>query len=341
MESSVLHFGFSLALATLSVNSVGSETDGYLLAIKVLQIDQPKKPYYYNHALLFKIEFDGSVTQFWNYSYNNPHLLFNENLFAMDTDSSLIYLGVVDQFLALDMTTGKVKVNISLQAPNLQYFWSYNYIATEEALVGVCTGNSMWNWCRIKCPKQLVGGVKLEFLYQLPGTEEFSPTDGVYYMDQKHQSIWYFSGIAYAYGLNYTTGKQIFYGNSIHNSDNTKQDDCIVHDHALNRTFTIVSQLAVAVAVGELHPWPRNATILLELPPDLRTDSIGSCDYDPKSHTLIGLMTSASSYLENAMPNQILLVDVVSLKIERRALPMFAKHQSNWPVTGVKFIPTI
>ena len=95
----------------------------YMLAMKVVQIDtQTPTPEYYNHASLFKIEFNGSVSQFWNYSYNKPHLVFSENLFAIDLENELVYLGVEDQLLALELSTGEGKINIPLQVPNLQFF---------------------------------------------------------------------------------------------------------------------------------------------------------------------------------------------------------------------------
>lgn len=220
-----------LCLITFTTTALCSDIpDGYMLALKVVQIDRPQPPLYYNHASLFKIEFDGSVSQFWNYSYDSQHTMFGENLFAIDTESQLIYLGVVDQLLALDLTSGVVKIKIPLEAPNLQYFWNYDYIAKEKAIYGVCTGHRAWNWCRIKLDAPLdKDSIKVENLYQFPGTNEFGPIDDIYYMDKEHQSIWYLTSINFANGVNYTTGERIFYVNSSY------QDDCIAHDHDLNK----------------------------------------------------------------------------------------------------------
>ena len=311
--------------------------DGYLLGIRVLQIDRPEPPLYYNHASLFKIGFDGSVTQFWNFSYDYPHILFSDNDFAIDTENNLVYLGVVDQLLALDLTTGEMKINISLQAPNMQYFWNYDYIPKEKALYGACTGHgpwNFWNWCRIKLNNLIENGVKVEFLYQFPGTNEYSPISDIYYMDKKHQSIWYFWGITYSSGVNYTTGKEIFFGNG------TGSDICIAHDHNLNRTFTISSELGEPPKLGELHPWPKNATVLMKLPQDLRTASFGTCMYDLEIHTLIALMASSSKYLNDPMPTQILLIDIVDLSYKMVPLPGFRKWSGRqwWPITAVKYI---
>lgn len=166
--------------------------DGYMVALKVLQIDSRFPDQHYNHASLFRIDFNGTVTQYWNYSYDKPHLLFSDNLFAIDTESQLVFLGVEDQILALDMTTGAVAKKIPLEVPNLQYFWSYDYIPEEKALYGVCTGRGEWDWCRIKLDGLFP---KNKFLYTFPGTNEYGPLSDIYYMDKEHQSIWFHVGI--------------------------------------------------------------------------------------------------------------------------------------------------
>ena len=110
--------------------------------------------------------------------------MFSDNLFAIDPENELVYLGVEDQLLALDLYTGEVKVNIPLQVPNLQFFWNYDYIPREKAIYGVCTGNSQWNWCRVKLDKPLDHKViKLEFLYQFPVPLELGPDEGIDCMD--------------------------------------------------------------------------------------------------------------------------------------------------------------
>ena len=163
---SVLLSIFCLAIL-VSWSSPLTIPDGYLLVIKVLQIDEKEpQPEYYNHASLFQVNFDGSVKQYWNHTLIYPHLLHDENLFAIDTTNQLVYLGVMDRFLALDLMTGKVAVNKTLKVPNLLYFWNDDYIAEENAIYGVCTGNDQWNWCRVKLG---VPEVKVEFLYQFPG----------------------------------------------------------------------------------------------------------------------------------------------------------------------------
>ena len=87
------------------------------MAIKVLQNGKD-----YNHASLFKFDFDESVAQLWNYSYDQAHQLSAENLFAIDSRNNLVYLAALDQFIALDLYTGQVKHKIPLKPLNLQYF---------------------------------------------------------------------------------------------------------------------------------------------------------------------------------------------------------------------------
>ena len=308
----------------------GAVPDGYLLALKVLQRGKD-----YNHASLFKIVFDGTVTQLWNYSYDQSHGLFAENLFAIDTKNSLVYLGALDQFLALDMLTGGIKIKIPLKPPNLQYFWNYDYVAEDEAIYGVCYSHEsqMWKWCHVKLNG--TNNVTLKFLYEFPTVSPIvAPIDNTYYMDKEHQTIWYYPG-CYAHGVNYTTGEVIF-------TSGTAIDLCIAHDHTLNRTFTIINNINAKPRLAELRPEPYPDKVLMELPENLRPNYYGTCTYDHKTHTMIGLMTNVtlSNYTHYYMPTHLLLMDVVGLTNRIVPLPAFQeKWSSDFPVTAVKFVP--
>ena len=48
------------------------------------------------------IDIDGTVTELWNYSLNSSDVLLSDNLFAVDIESELVYLGSEDLLLALD-----------------------------------------------------------------------------------------------------------------------------------------------------------------------------------------------------------------------------------------------
>ena len=333
-----LFFSISICAAVGQDSWKGTIPDGYLLGFKVLQIDQPSKSHYYNHASLFKIQFDGMVTELWNYSYNASDVLFSENLFAVDPQNELVYLGSADLFLALDLNTGEVKIEIPLQSPNLQYFWSYDYFAKDKAIYGVCTGQSEFDWCSMK---QIgANNAHLKFLYQMPYTNEYGPTNYIYYLDKEDQTIWYYPSYIYqfAIGVNYTTGRQVF--TSTRNPNGTT-DYCIAHDHATNRVFTFTATPS-STGLGELLAEPHQRKMLLELQgeDDLRLSTIGTCAYDPKTHTMIGLMSSQANYMYHAMPTSLLLIDTVSLTFRIIPLPAFQeKWDSGWPVTAMKFVP--
>ena len=164
--------GFALQCLITNAAGIGSEFrcfKQYLLGLKVVQYDQDRpEVIYYNHVSLFMINFDGSVTQLWNHSLGQHHTVYDQNNFAVDAKNELVYLGVEDQFLALDLYTGKVKIQFPLQRPNLQYFWNYDYVPQDNAMYCVCTGNNRRNWCRIKLGEVHAQKSNLEFLYELP-----------------------------------------------------------------------------------------------------------------------------------------------------------------------------
>ena len=306
------------------------EPNGYLLALKALSIDDPRKQSYYNHVSLFKIELNGKVTELWNYSCPYPHIIFTENNFAIDLENELVYLGIVDQFLALDMYTGKIKITIPLQPPNLQYFWNYDYHPQDNAIYGICTGNRLWNWCRVS-HNGTHNVVHVDMDYQMPYTGTYGPIDGPYSVDQKHHLIYYLPSYIQTFGIgvNYTTGDVIFVSGPA-------DPICIGYDHELNKTFTINrSELTLA----QLHPDPKPEEKLLDLPSNLRT-YFGCCVYDPESHTMFVLASNITDSLYHSMPSALLVIDTLNLSYKRIPLPAFYKNwDSGWPITAVKYIP--
>ena len=304
----------------------GDEPDGYLLGIL--------------GAALYKLEFDGNISHLWSYPLGS-HSLFSDNLFAVDVKNELVYLGVADQFVALDLNTGEVKVEIPLKPPNLQYFWNYDYVAKDNAIYGVCTGNGKWNWCRIKLHKVHLQKIEVEFLYELPSTAVLGPASDVYYMDKEHQTIWYYPGIQDVFGINYTTGELVFRGNdTLYNDQTLVSDSCIVHDYSLNRTFTLAWGIFIKYPLlAELHAKPQNETVLMELPLSLRCANFGTCAYYPKTHTMIALMANISTFVTDSMLYYIILIDVVNLTYERVPLPGLRElTNSDQPIEAIKFI---
>ena len=312
----------------------GTLPNGYLLGLKVNQIDQPRFNRYYNHVSLFKIEFDGTVTEFWNYSLNSSDTLISDNLFAIDIENELVYLGSEDLFLALDMTTGTTKIKIHLEVPNLQFFLSYDYFAKEKAIYGVCTGNSMFDWCRMK--RTGINSAKLEFLYHLPYTEELGPIDDLYFIDQNEQTLWYYPYDA-AVGINYTNGDVVFDGSA---ESLDVPDDCIVYDHITKRVFTHIwnGNSFYSVGLGEIFPKPKQRKILLDMSAqygDLAVARIGTCAYDQTTHTMIALMRNFTTF--NLLPTHLLLIDTISLTYKLIPLPTF--QEKGWDnISALRFI---
>ena len=312
-----------------SWREIEGKPDGYLLGIL--------------RAGLYKLELDGNISHLWTYDLGS-HSFFSDNLFAIDVEKELVYLGVADLFVALDLNTGEVRVQIPLKPPNLQYFWNYDYVAKDNAIYGVCTGNNKWNWCRIKLHEVHLRKIKVEFLYELPNDIlELGPADDLYYMDKEHQSIWYYPGINDVFGINYTTGELIFRGNNtLSNDSNFMSDSCIAHDYALNRTFTLVWGIfAKYPLLAELYPKPQqNETVLMELPLSLRCANFGTCAYYPKTHTMMALMANISTFMTDYMLYYLVLIDVVGLTYEIVPLPGLREvTNSKYPITAVKFIP--
>ena len=312
----------------------GKVPNGYLLGLKVNQIDQPRFNRYYNHISLFKIDFDGVVTEFWNYSLNNSDTLISDNLFAVDIENELVYLGTQDLFLALDLTTGVTKIKIHLEVPNLQFFLSYDYFVKEKALYGMCTGNSMFDWCRMK--RTGLDSARLDFLYHLPYTEELGPIDDLYFIDQHEQTLWYYP-YSSAIGINYTNGNVVFIGSA----ESDVSDDCIVYDHTMKRVFTHVwnGNDFISVGIGEIFPQPKQRKILLNMSAehgDLAVARIGTCTYDQTSHTMIALMRNFTAF--NLFPTHLLLVDTVA--VAYKLIPLTTFQEKGWDdISALRFIP--
>lgn len=335
---SILHIIFVLTWTISSIDSWnGILPNGYLLGLKVNQIDQPRFNRYYNHISLFKIDFDGTVTELWNYSLNSTDILISDNLFAVDIENELVYLGSEDLFLALDMTTGVTKIKIPLEAPNLQLFQTYDYFAKENAIYGICTGNRLFNWCCIK--RTGFNSARHKFLYHLPYTEELGPIQDVYFIDQDEQTLWYYP-YSFAIGINYTTGDVVYLG-SEENSDSDPQDMCIFYDHTMKRVFTYVwdGNKFSSVGLGELFPQPKKRKILLDLSAeygDLVTAGFGTCAYDQATHTMIALMRNFTTF--SLIPTHLLFIDTVSLTNKLIPLPTF--QEKGWDdLSAVRFIP--
>ena len=311
-----------------SLNIAEDKPSGYLLGFR--------------RGALFKLELNGSISHLWSYDLGS-HSFYSENLFAVDTDKELVYLGLTGLFVALDLNTGEVRVQISLSPPNLQYFLNYDYVAKDNAIYGMCTGNNQFNWCRITLHDVHLQKIEVEFLYKLPQTYEIGPAEQLYYMDKHLQLLWYYPGNIYVLGINYTTGEIVFQGKeTLVNGQTGLTDNCIAHDYTLNRTFTILWGFFVSYPIlAELHPKPQdNETFLMEISRIIRPSDFGTCAYDPKTHTMMVLMVNSSTYLTDRMLYSLVLMDVIGLTYEVVPLPGLIEFtNTEYPLAAIKFVP--
>lgn len=325
-------FARIVILLFLSGLSLSLVPNGYLLILKSYSSDDPRYHRYYNHLSLFNVTMDGQVTELWNYS-STPHVVYDENNFAIDLESGLVYLGMMSQYLALDLKTGKPKISIELSVPNLQYFWNYDFYPADNVIRGICTGDDEWNWCDVKRNGKDI--VNVTFHYQMPSTNVFGPIDEVYSLDRKTETIWYLDSSiqSFTVGVHYPTGNIVF-------TSGPTEAACIGYDNVLNKTFTVINTIVPnsSFAFGQVHPAPTPQEKLFDLPSDLRT-FIGTCVYDTNSHTMFVMALNKDNSFYRAMPDTLLSVDAVNLSYKRTPLPGFAKHwESGSPITGVKFI---
>ena len=344
------------ACAKSDVSWNGTEPDGYLLCFKVVEIfpDHKNNISGYNHYSLFRVDFDGTVIEFWNNSLEIKEMIFQYQLFAIDTENELVYVGVNDQFLALDLETGIPITRILLKPPHLQIFNTYDYFPKEKAIYGICIGNGPYyysNWCRMN--QTGMDKVELEYLFTLPLANESGPMFGLFYLDQEEQMIWYYPNLKdmYAISVNITTTEVHFTSGVI--SPFEIQDVCIVHDRSMDRVFTYVwyyndsSNLYTSLGLGELFPNTSKVSrkIVLDLSQSEYSGLVpadtepGTCTYDQTTHTMMVLLRNYTDY-DHQMPTGLLLIDTVSLTYKYTPLPTFRKKwDSTEKVSDIQFIP--
>lgn len=338
----VIIVAFSTTVLVLSVVVAGAPAgQEYQSSLRIVEDKPPGYLLGFRNGALYKLELDGNISHLWSYDLGG-HNFISDNLFAVDVEKELVYLGLADLFVALDLNTGEIRAQIPLKPPNLQYFWNYDYVAKDNAIYGVCTGNWQWNWCRIKLHDVHLQKIKVEFLYQLPSVIlELGPANDLYYMDKDRQLIWYYPGGNLVFGINYTTGELIFQSLSTLQNDTTLlSDSCIVHDYGLNRTFTLAwGYFLTYPLLAELHPKPKNETVLMELPLSLRCSNFGTCAYYQKTHTMMALMANISTFMTDSMLYYLVLIDVVDLTYEVVPLPGLRQFTNTiYPLTAIKFV---
>ena len=353
-QKSTLKFVFLFAFtcyAYCDVSWNGTEPDGYLLGFKVVETfpDPRRNISGYNHASLFRIDFDGTVIEYWNHTLNpnlGREMLFDYNLFAVDTEMELVYLGVSDKFLALDLETGIPITRIFLRLPILQIFQTYDYFPKDKSIYGICRGaipdpDDIFYWCHVNHTG--TNKVQLKYLYQIPYANESAASTNIYYIDQEKQIMWYYpyrTDVVFAVAINYTTAKVLFVSGM---NPFELEDLCIVHDSSMDRVFTYVwyKNKFTSLGVGELFPKPKQRKMLLNLShfTSIIPSQPGTCAYDQTTHTMMVLMRNYTDY-EHQMPTGLLLIDTVSLTYKLTPLPMFRENwDSTETLSAIKFIP--
>ena len=314
----------------------GGKPDGYLLASL--------------GTTFFKLEFNGSVSRLWTYPLGNL-TFFMDNLYTFDVKKELMYLGVFEEFTALDLNTGEVRVRIptplSPSDPRYNYL-SYDYVKEKDAIYGMCSNEeSSLFWCRVDLHEVHRQKVKSEYLFEIPSSSEaFSnPSEFYrYYVDVDHLSLWYYLNINQVYGINATAGEFMFQGNdTLYYFDGMifSSAYCIAYDFSLNRTLALHwDYLVKCPLLGELHHNSQNATSLMELPSSLRPVNSGSCAYYSQTHTMIVFMANVTTFLTDSMSYYIVLIDVVGLTYEVIPLPGLRElTNTDWIISAVKFVP--
>lgn len=308
--------------------SESSFPDGYLLAFNVVEDSSLES----DNVSLFRIDLNGTTSHLWDISLYKSDRLYFQNLFAIDTSNNLVYVGVRNKLLSLDLSKGSIRTKRQL-GTNCEGsgficrndFLNYDYITKHKTILGICSGAFEWNWCRIdtKLNPPLIDHV----YYSLPYADVIGPSNYIYFLDQDEQSLWYYPGSStypqppkFAVGINYTNGSQIFKSasNPVHS-----EDVCIIRDHAKSRVFTLIRdhKKLTALGIGELFPQPQPRKILVDFSKedeDKFITSYGSCTYDESSRTLIGFISNTTEGV-----SEILLVNLEELSYKTIPLQGF------------------
>ncbi len=152
---------------------------GYFLVLKI------QVGYDSDNASMFEVGFDGSIKQWWNQSVGS---LSGSGAFAFDNESKTVYLPTVNQSTAVSRN-GKVVIQ---KLSSNQVFWSYNYEAHSDHLVGVCSDSNreQWRWCEIdiQTGRLSLNPNRLPYIDGPNGLDAYEP---LCTFDFRQQLIWY------------------------------------------------------------------------------------------------------------------------------------------------------
>ncbi len=312
----------------------GEEDGGYILALKVVQhpIWGNKS---YNHASLFKVGLDGSISKWWNVSFNENIGHISYGALAFDNVHNIVYLPTIGRITGVNQD-GIITTNTHLQTK--YQFWNYFYEPRSNTLIGTCSDatqtskdDPIWHWCIINIANGTLSHntAKLPYTDGPNGLDMYNP---LYSVDLKHQIIWYGPyAQPFIVAANYMTGELVF------TSGNTGAS-CIVYSELNDKPYIITgdsfSQL-YDLSVYELLPHPAPPKHLIKLPRDnsFIIATFGSCGIIQESNTLYVFMTNItktlSIYNDSLMPTDLILADLTNLSYKQVSLDI-GDNTSGW-----------
>ena len=337
---------FFVAFSCFVVSTLALPRDdgGYFLALKVVQ-DPIWGNKSYNHATMFKVGFDGSISKWWNISFNENIGPISYGAFAFDSTKNIVYLPTISQITGVSQN-GMVTINAPLQT-NYQ-FWNYFYEPQSDTLVGSCSdttgsgkNNPMWYWCELSVRT----GALLHSTVKLPYTDGLAPFEPNYSVDLHEHLIWYKSyNQLHVFAADYLTGKLVF-------TSGETQATCVAYNGFANKAYILsgngISQY-YSLSVFELLSTPQHPKEIIKLPKDnsFIISTFGSCGMIPKTNTLFVFMTNitktVSIYNDSLMPTDLILADLTNLSFKQVSLDI-GDNASGWNsediLTGSIYVP--
>ena len=313
-----------ITLCFLSSITWAIKPSGYFLVLKI------QDGHDNDRASMFEVGFDGSIKQWWNQSVGS---LSGSGAFAFDNESKTVYLPTVNQSTAVSRN-GKVAIQ---KVSSNQVFWSYNYEAQSDHLVGVCSDSNrqQWRWCEIdiQTGRLSINPNQLPYTDGPNGLDAYEP---LYTFDFRQQLIWYKPYIQpFLVAANYRTGKISF-------TSGETGASCIAHNPSTGKTYILkgydVSQYT-QLAVFELLPKPSLPKEILKLSNDgsVIISVFGLCRMIPQANAMYVFMTNVSVSFDNLMPTDLFLIDLSEQSYEQ--IPLDYK---NWKdeeiISGFQYV---
>ena len=325
MEVVLFLFSFLHIFWNVQAHPVLLNPKGYLLVLQALPAP--------TRASLFQVDFNGSVTKWWNQSFDSSAASYGA--FAFDKEKRIVYLPTTNQITGVTKD-GEVVVKRTLAKENYQYFWNYFYNSQSTTFSGICTNetHSEWNWCTMNAKN----GV-LSRLSEIPfassngpnGLDIYAP---IYSVGLHQQLIWYKPYLYdFVVGTNFTSGDVAFISGEAGPS-------CITYNPLTNKTYTVggKSSMYYELSVYELLPKPNPPKELVKLLPtdqNLIISVLGACGIIPQDNIIYVLMTNIT--IGTLMPTDLILVNLSDLSYEQVPLD-YRKWMSDSVMTGVRYI---